>query len=263
MGGVVLYRWVDGRSVCGVVCAQSEQAGAETRGPSLMWREHRRLFVLAGLAVVLAAGLVWVYGRSQEDSLLRQLDHGSTEERVQAIHGLEKIGSDRAAEAIAGYADHSDARLASHAVSALGKMGRPEHLRYVKQAAHHRDEDVREAAAGAMGGFGDKADVPVLIQSLDDPSQGRRVRVAAATSLGKVNDYSAMPTLIKAMADRDPLVRGRAYAAVRRIIQMDIGFRANDPPQKRQAMIARLRKLYPSLQARHDDYVRRMKERGK
>jgi len=226
-----------------------------------MWYERKRLILLAVVAVGLGVGAVFIHGASRETSLIGRLRTGTADEKVDAIYGLERINSDAAAGAIADSAADGHPRVAGHAISALGRMGRAEYLDRIRKGADHGNAQVREATAAAIGDLGGAADVPVLIHSLADTSQGPGVRAAAAGSLGKLNDYSAMPALLHALEDPDPLVRGRAYTAVRRIIQLDVGYRANDPPAKRAKAIARLRKLYPHLRARHEAYIRRQKER--
>jgi HEAT repeat protein len=226
-----------------------------------MWENHRRLIVLGGVAAVLAVGVLLVYGRSRQAGLIDQLHSGDPGEAVEAIHGLEKIGSDAAADAIADAAKAGDGRVAGQAVSALGRMGRAEDLRHIRAAAKAKDEEVRAAAMTALGSVGQESDVDSLVENLSDKQEGSRVRAAAALSLGQLDRFRAVPALIEALEDPSPLVRGRAYAAIRRIYQLDVGFRANDERAKRQAAIVRIRQLYPLLKERHADYVRRMKGR--
>ena len=226
-----------------------------------MWKERKRLIILGAVAVALAGGLLVVYGRSEETRLIDQLNSGDANERVEAVEGLKELGTAKAADAVAGAARATDRRLASHAVRALGRFGRTEDLELVKQASRSDDERVREAAAVAMGGFGARADVQVLIGSLGNAAEKPRVRAAAAVSLGRLDDYSAMPVLIESLEDDDPVVRGRAYAAIRRILRLDVGFHARAPVAERRAKIARIKELAKNLQRRHADYKRRMKER--
>jgi HEAT repeat protein len=225
-----------------------------------MWRKRKRLIVLVSVTVVLAAAVgVWAL-RSGEGALIRQLRSGDPDERLAAIRGLEQIGSAAAAKAIAGTIGDGDSRVASGAVGALGHMGRAEYLAYVRSAAGDGRQDVRAAAADAMSGFGEKADVEVLVKGLEDPDPKGVVRAAAASSLGRLEAYGAMPALVKALEDPSPIVRGRAAAAVKNILQIDLGYRAGDPPEKRAAAIARINLFYPTIARKHADYIRRMRE---
>jgi HEAT repeat protein len=226
-----------------------------------MWKERKRLIVLAAIAVALAGGLLVFHAWDDEASLIEQLHDGDPKERVEAVDGLGRLGSPSAAKAVAGAAKSEDRRLASHAVRALGRLGRLEDLRLIREAAKSQDEGVREAAVTAMGGFGDHADVDMLVGSLGDRHETDAVRTAAAQSLGRLDDYRAMPALIEALDDPSALVRGRAYASIRRILRLDVGFKARAPLAERRAKIERIRELAKNLESRHADYVRRMKER--
>jgi len=61
---------------------------------------------------------------------------------------------------------------------------------------------------------------------------------AAAAKLGEMQDEDSMPALLQAMEDPDPVIRGRAAAAVRKIMGADYYFRAGDSPQRRKEVLA-------------------------
>jgi HEAT repeat protein len=65
-----------------------------------------------------------------------------------------------------------------------------------------------------------------------------QARAEAAAKLGEMGDEESMPALLRAMEDPNPAVRGRAAAAVRKIMKADYFFRANDPPERRKQVIA-------------------------
>ncbi len=67
-------------------------------------------------------------------------------------------------------------------------------------------------------------------------------RTVAAAKLGEMRDEESMPVLLRAMEDPDPLIRGRAAAAVRKIMGADYYFRASDPPQRRNEVIATIKR---------------------
>jgi hypothetical protein len=71
--------------------------------------------------------------------------------------------------------------------------------------------------------------------------QAPDVRAAAADALGAMKDLESMPLLLDAMEDPDARVRGRAGAAVRRILGADFFFRAEDPPDRREETLGRIR----------------------
>ena len=61
-----------------------------------------------------------------------------------------------------------------------------------------------------------------------------------------------MPTLIELLDHHDPLDRGRAGAAITKIIGADMGYRANMPEAERKKMIEAIKFTYqqalPQLQ---------------
>ncbi len=56
----------------------------------------------------------------------------------------------------------------------------------------------------------------------------------------KSEDYQSLPVLLRMMEDEDANVRGRAGAAVQRIMGADYGFRANMPADERARIIAQI-----------------------
>lgn len=69
-----------------------------------------------------------------------------------------------------------------------------------------------------------------------------RARTVAAAKLGEMRDEESMPALLRAMEDPDPVLRGRAAAAVRKIMGADYYFRAGDPPERRKEVIATIKR---------------------
>ena len=66
----------------------------------------------------------------------------------------------------------------------------------------------------------------------------------------KSGNYQSLPKLFKLMDHSDPLVRGRAGAAVKKLMGSDYGFRANMSPAQRSEVIARIRGQYEVLKGR-------------
>ena len=60
----------------------------------------------------------------------------------------------------------------------------------------------------------------------------------------KNRDYRSMPTLIELLEHEDPLVRGRAGAAVQKILGADFGYRANAPDEERRRIIEVIKSDY-------------------
>ena len=70
----------------------------------------------------------------------------------------------------------------------------------------------------------------------------RQARAVAAAKLGEMQDEESMPALFRAMEDPDPLIRGQAAAAVRKIMKANYFFHATDSPQRRKEVIDRIKK---------------------
>ena len=98
----------------------------------------------------------------------------------------------------------------------------------------------------------------VLVEA-DEPS----VRAAAARALGKFQYWRAMEPLLDAMADDSAEVRGAAGRAVRQILGLDYGFRAEASLPDRQAALARLRSGWRSSKRYHEEHARRVREARK
>lgn len=75
-------------------------------------------------------------------------------------------------------------------------------------------------------------------------STSAETRAAAADQLGHLRDFDAMPLLLPAMDDESAEVRGRAGAAVGKILGVDFYYRADDPPVERRQAVARLTQLW-------------------
>jgi len=68
----------------------------------------------------------------------------------------------------------------------------------------------------------------------------------------KNRDYRSMPTLLELLEHEDPEVRGRAGAAIQKILGADFGYRANLPESERAKIVEFIRDDYeqalPQLQ---------------
>ena len=75
-------------------------------------------------------------------------------------------------------------------------------------------------------------------------SDSQAARADAAARLGQMRDEESMSALLESMEDPDPVIRGRAAAAVRKVMGADYYFRADDPPQRRKQVIAIIKKQW-------------------
>lgn len=72
----------------------------------------------------------------------------------------------------------------------------------------------------------------------------------------KTRDYRSMPTLLKLLEHEDPVVRGRAGAAVQKILGADFGFRANASESERKKVIATIKQDYANSAARINEFYK-------
>jgi len=200
-----------------------------------MLRERKRLFLLIGLAAVLAVVYVAVHGVSASK------ESGSAEETaardVTAVRPRADGGDNAPARAKAATRRREVVRIAV--------QRKPEYLPRLKKAAADKDWKVRHAAVDGVGRLGRKGDPQFLIGVLRNTNEQAEVRAAAAERLGEMRFWDAGPAIIDAMDDSSQLLRARAGVALRRIMVVDFDYRANDPPDRRHEVIQKIRQLWP------------------
>jgi len=118
----------------------------------------------------------------------------------------------------------------------------------IERAISDPRSKVREAAAIALGRAAgeEKADRLAEVARTDESAD---VRAAAVAALGRVYACDEMETLLAAMDDPDITVRRKANAAVTRVLDRRYEYHADDPPPKRRAVIAIIRKDWPETKA--------------
>jgi hypothetical protein len=124
------------------------------------------------------------------------------------------------------------------------KPGRsPEEL--VRVALESTDPVQQEKAAVELAELGR----PALkhLQRLLAESQSNQVRAAVIQGVAFQRDYDSMPILLDAMADPSLVVRGRAGAAVQRLLGLEFSFDADGPPDEREKIITAVRRQWESL----------------
>lgn len=199
-----------------------------------------RLAVLLGAAAVLAVVLLVRHLGPSEDRMIRDVQSGDTQDRVRAIRDLADAGSPAAAETLARLAADPDTRVAVEAVSAVGRLRRKDLLPVMENASSDERPEVREATLVALGRMGDPKSAHLLLNRLEqDPSTD--VQAAAADALGRVRSVASVETLLAQLDSPSERVRRSAAAAIVRIWQIDHGFVATDPPDKRRALIEGMR----------------------
>nr|MBA3685449.1 HEAT repeat domain-containing protein [Planctomycetota bacterium] len=129
--------------------------------------------------------------------LQRLIGHGSDDVRLAAHHALDRLAALNVADHKAVAGDTVDA-VRANAVSSLGLMKHTEAAPILVDALRHDERaHVRRLAAIALGRLGDKANAPVLIESLTDSNRG--VRRYAAEALAQLDYKPAIPYLLMAL----------------------------------------------------------------
>jgi hypothetical protein len=103
----------------------------------------------------------------------------------------------------------------------------------------------REKAVGDLARHGPS--VLSLMRRIATECKTSTVRAAAIPFLGACRDISSGPMLLAACEDADPLVRGRAAAAMYPILSAKFHFKADDPPDRRKNVIKGMRRSYENL----------------
>jgi hypothetical protein len=69
-----------------------------------------------------------------------------------------------------------------------------------------------------------------------------------------IKDWRSLPEMFAAMEDPDATIRGRGATAAVKIMGMDFGFRANDPPEKRKKILAEMRREYKASEPKYPQF---------
>jgi hypothetical protein len=195
-----------------------------------MFSDKKRLLLLIGLAVVLVVVYVAVRGVPGSGES-RSADGGGSAD-------LPAPGRENTPEL-------AEVAVRRREVVSLAVQGKPEYMPQLKKAAADPDWRVRHAAVDGVGRLGREGDPQFLIDVLRNPNEQPEVRAAAAERLGEMRHWDAGPAIIDAMEDSSDLLRARAGVALRRIIVVDMDYRANDPPSRRSEVIQNIRRLWP------------------
>ena len=86
----------------------------------------------------------------------------------------------------------------------------------------------------------DKSQAAEMREMLN-PSQPEKQRAAAAQRLGQIQDRESIDQLLDMLDDPSPIVRGRAAAAVTKILGAHFGFHANGPAKERKRIAGYMR----------------------
>jgi hypothetical protein len=105
----------------------------------------------------------------------------------------------------------------------------PEELAQIALTASTPQE--QEKAAVELAPLGHSAVEP-MVRVLSE-SRTPEVRAVMIQGLAVERDFDSMPAFLNALDDESVLVRTRAAGAVQRLLQIDVGYRADAPREKR------------------------------
>jgi hypothetical protein len=203
-------------------------------------RRFRVLIVIAiGMAVLLAAGLVWRLASAGDDR------PGASDGEFARIEKHRRAGN---VAALAETASHADATVARRAVEALGRIGAGA-LPQIRRALRDARPRVREKAATVCGQVGSHKEAPALAAMVRQ-DRSPDVRAAAVSALDRLRAFDEMETIIAAMRDPDLAVRRRASVAASRIACTNVRYKPDDPPELREAAIRRMQAVWAAEQDR-------------
>lgn len=224
-----------------------------------MLSNRKRLLLLIGLAGVLAVVYVAVHGvpvlrgsRSADETPVR--DVSAARPRADGGDSADPPPSGRE-----NVPERVQVAARRREVVRIAIQRKPEYLPRLKKAAADPDWKVRHAAVNGVGRLGREGDPQFLIDVLRKPDELPEVRAAAAERLGEMRLWDAGPAIIEAMEDPSALLRARAGVALRRIMVVDFGYRASDPPNRRREAIQRIRQWWPKF---HEHFAGREKAKG-
>jgi hypothetical protein len=231
----------------------------------------KRIILVAAITAAVGVAIIGWWSVSRGDAV-GMLNSGDPEEQRRAIRALSAsadtpAGLDRIAEVIRS----KDASVACMGVEALAATAGPDKplppkaVKIVESAVQDKRPQVQVAAIQLLEASTPPAPedpaVPNIVLNAFLGEKAPETRAAAAEALGKFQHWQAMEGLVDALEDESLDVRSSAGMAIRRILGLDYGFRANDPQAERQAAIARIRNGWRLQLIFHLDNVRRIRER--
>lgn len=216
-----------------------------------MLSDKKRLLILIGVAVVLVVVYVSIsgvpgFGGSGSDDPDDSVD--PTPSRVENPSEPEKAAIRR-----------REVKTRRREVFRLAVQKKPENLPKLKKAAADPEWRVRHAGVDGVGRLGREGDPQFLIGVLNNRKEQAEVRASAAERLGEMRYWEAGPAIMDAMEDSSELLRARAGVALRRIVVVDMGYRANDPLDSRRQSMQKIRKMWPWF---YEKFAHRDKVKG-
>jgi len=206
-----------------------------------MQSSRRRLWFLIGLFAVLAIVYLILHGLPGSGA-------SGPADRDEALASSGRQGpggGDAAARPITPEAEGPVSTRTYRDVVRLSRRRDPRDLPRLKEAAGDPEWKKRYAAVAGIGQLREKGDPELLLSVLSNPAERPEVRAVAAESLGAMRYYQAGPALMRAMEDGSLRVRAAAGVAMRNIMRVRYGYRANDSAERRRKALGLMRADWP------------------
>lgn len=134
--------------------------------------------------------------------------------------------------------------------------GAVEHMREVLRQYHRpatpgHHSPTADPAAGSQS--------PAASPGQQSGAEAAEVKAMMITGLAQEWDFDSMPMFLEALDDESYLVRARAHLAVQRLLQVDVGYRPEDPPEIRRQYIQKFRDEWQKMGV----LIQKFKERQK
>ncbi len=231
------------------------KAGLWPHSPAWV-RMRRTAMAVCILLGLLLLTLQWI--GASDGYAIERLQHGRLEERLVAVDRLAMSGSQRALETLVTYMRDEELAVARRAMLALGRRDWPRAIGHRATARLDPRPEIREAAMIAIGRHHRKHVDPGLILAALQNDPAAMVRTAAARAAGSILLWEAMPELSRALRDEDRSVRTAAADSVRRILGVDLGYRPEDSPEKREAAARHIESIWPTRYEHHIAWLKRL-----
>jgi hypothetical protein len=109
------------------------------------------------------------------------------------------------------------------------------------------DDTVKKEAARDLAYHGNAARQEIRRSFQKYDGGNVEVKISLIDATGQTRDWQSIPELFKEMESPVPAVRASAANAVQRIMGLDFGYRADDPPEKRAEVVAQMREEYEEM----------------
>ena len=232
-----------------------------------------RKAIIAGAVLAAAAALVYLVARasigpSDPTAMVASKDRAVQQKGVAALaKGLDSPeGAQRLIQAV----KHKDPEIATRALRSVAAAARtPDKplptpvLDAVENAAQDPRPQVKITSIQVLEAITpplpDDTQVPEFVLKRFQVETSPLARAAAANALGKMLYWPAMESLVGALDDENVEVRGAAATAVQSIVGLRYDYHAEDPPDKRAAIVAVIKAQWKAQLPFHMEYAKRLK----